>query len=55
MSNKTITFGTVVRNTVRNKVGVVVEVGWGYAIVEYADGTSSVVNKKNLEVMPTDA
>lgn len=53
MSNKpTITFGTLVRNTVHNKAGYVVEAGRGYAIVKYADGTSSVVNKKNLEVMP---
>lgn len=47
-----ITFGTLVRNIIRNKAGYVMEVGRGYAIVKYADGTSAPVKKEHLEVMP---
>lgn len=47
-----ITFGTLVRNVVRNKAGVVVDCYGRDAIVKYADGTRAVVSKKDLEVMP---
>ena len=47
-----LTFGTLVRNTVRNKAGYVVDVGRMDAIVKYADETAEIVMKKDLEVMP---
>lgn len=53
MKNK-IAFGTLVRNIIRNNSGYVTEVGRGYAIVKYADGTSEPVKKEHLEVNNAD-
>jgi hypothetical protein len=56
MNTKTpkIVFGTLVRNTIINRSGVVYEVCGKHAIVKYASGEKSLVLKKNLEVNPTN-
>lgn len=54
MTKKKIEYGTLVRNVVINKSGVVIDVWRKTATVKYPDGTASIEEVKNLEVHNVD-
>jgi len=49
-----ISFGSLVRNVVRNRAGYVLQTIQTMALVKYANGEFEMVEMKDLELMPTN-